>query len=142
MAKRLKVLQGVRVALVALLSGEFGYCTDTRELFIGTGNGNEQIVKYNEVTGSSVLTGTDVSWKAEPIRTKTLTAATTLTFSSLIVNKTITLLITGNYALTLPASVKKITGEYDGTKSNLIQFLCVNTATPEVWCVISQEATV
>ncbi len=93
------------------------------------------------VEGTETLSGTNIDWLGKPVRTKTLTSATTLTFSNLIVNKTITMTITGNYALTLPASVKKITGEYDGTKSNLIQFLCVNTATPEVWCVISQEAT-
>lgn len=88
--------------------------------------------------GSSALNGTDIDWVSYPVRTKTLTAATTLTFSNLIVNKTITLEITGAFALTLPASVTKISGEYDGSKNNLIQLLCINAAIPEVWCVINQ----
>lgn len=139
MARRFKILQGLKANLVALLVGEQGFCTDTIELFIGSGSGNQQVVLYREVTGTSALAGTDVSWKAEPIRTKTLTGATTLTFSNLIVNKTITLRMTGAFTLTLPTSVNMVSGTYDGTKINLIQLLCVNSATPEIWCVISQK---
>ena len=91
------------------------------------------------VEGSAVLSGTDIDWSGKPIRTKTLTGATTLTFSDLIINKTITLKVTGDFTLTLPTSVSMVSGAYDGTKINLIQLLCVDTATPEVWCVISQK---
>ncbi len=91
------------------------------------------------ITGQEVLAGTNIDWSGVPILTKTLTESTSLTFSNLIVNKSISLVATGAFALTLPASVKKISGEYDGAKSNLIQFLCVNSVTPEVWCVINQE---
>jgi hypothetical protein len=91
-----------------------------------------------DFTGSSDLPGSEIDWTGKPVRTKTLTANTTLTFSNLIVNKTITLRITGAYTLILPASVTTISGEYDGSKVNLIQLLCINSAAPEVWCVISQ----
>lgn len=90
--------------------------------------------------GSSALNGTSVDWASFPIRTKTLTASTTLSFTNLVVNKTITLRITGAFALILPASVTQISGEYDGTRINLIQLLCVASAPAEVWCVISQPA--
>lgn len=91
------------------------------------------------VEGSAVLAGTDIDWSGKPIRTKTLTVATTLTFSNLIANKTITLRATGAFTLTLPTSVSMVSGAYDGTKVNLIQLLCVDSVTPEVWCVISQK---
>jgi hypothetical protein len=52
----------------------------------------------------------------------------------------IDLVIDGNYTLTLPASVKEISGTYDGTVSNLIQIVSTNGAT-EQWATISQEAT-
>jgi hypothetical protein len=90
------------------------------------------------IEGSADLPGSEIDWSGKPVRTKTLTANTTLTFSSLIVNKTITLRITGAYTLILPASVTTISGEYDGSKVNLIQLLCINSAVPEVWAVISQ----
>ncbi|MDX9703943.1 MAG: hypothetical protein RBU23_13005 [Candidatus Auribacterota bacterium] len=88
------------------------------------------------------LTGTSVDWSAGVVFWKTLTGATTLTFSNMATGESKALIISGNYALTLPASVKKITGEYDGTVSNLIQLLCVNatSGSEEVWCVISQKA--
>lgn len=96
--------------------------------------------QFSQFKGKSELSHLQIDWNAEPVRTKTLTAATTLAFLNLIVNKTITLIVTGNFALTLPSSVKKITGEYDGTKSNLIQLLCTSSTIggEEVWCVISQ----
>lgn len=90
--------------------------------------------------GSSALVGTDIDWKSYPIRTKTITASTTFTFTNLVVNKTITLRITGAFPLILPASVTQISGEYDGARINLIQLLCVASAPAEVWCVISQPA--
>jgi hypothetical protein len=93
----------------------------------------------NQFTGAAVLDDNLIDWSSRPVRTKTLTAATTLTFSNLIVNKTITLVVTGAYSLELPASVCQISGEYKGEQVNLIQLLCVNSTTPEVWCVISQK---
>ena len=51
----------------------------------------------------------------------------------------IDLVIDGNYTLTLPTSVKEISGTYDGTVTNLIQIVSTNGAT-EQWAVISKEA--
>jgi hypothetical protein len=73
------------------------------------------------------------------VHTKTLSANTTLTFSNVSTGMVVDLVITGNFTLTLPASVKEITGTYDGTVSNLIQVVSTNGST-EQWATISQEA--
>ena len=92
-----------------------------------------------EFTTAAALSGTAVDWATAAVFTKTLAANTTLTFSNVSTGMVIDLVITGNYTLTLPASVKEITGTYDGTVSNLIQIVSTNGNT-EQWATISQEA--
>lgn len=94
----------------------------------------------DEFTTIDSLSGTAVDWSAAQVFTKTLSAATTLTFSNVSTGMVIDLVITGNYTLTLPSSVKTITGTYDGTVSNLIQLVSTNGST-EQWATISQEAS-
>ena len=93
-----------------------------------------------EFTSAAALSGTEVDWSAAAVHTKTLSANTTLTFSNASTGMVIDLVIDGNYTLTLPASVKEISGTYDGTVSNLIQIVSTNGNT-EQWATISQEAT-
>ena len=93
-----------------------------------------------EFTTSATISASDVDWSAAAVHTKTLGANTTLTFSNVSTGMVIDLVIDGNYTLTLPASVKEISGTYDGTVSNLIQIVSTNGAT-EQWATISQEAT-
>ena len=93
-----------------------------------------------EFTTSAALSGTAVDWATAAVFTKTLAANTTLTFSNVSTGMVIDLVIDGNYTLTLPTSVKEISGTYDGTVSNLIQIVSTNGAT-EQWATISQEAT-
>ena len=92
-----------------------------------------------EFTTAAALSGTAVDWATAAVFTKTLSANTTLTFSNVSTGMVVDLVITGNYTLTLPASVKEITGTYDGTVSNLIQIVSTNGNT-EQWATISQEA--
>lgn len=92
-----------------------------------------------EFTTSAVISASDVDWSAAAVFTKTLSANTTLTFSNVSTGMVIDLVIDGNYTLTLPASVKEISGTYDGTVTNLIQIVSTNGAT-EQWAVISKEA--
>tara|TARA_Y100000004_G_scaffold132187_1_gene149212 strand:+ start:169 stop:609 length:441 start_codon:yes stop_codon:yes gene_type:complete len=92
-----------------------------------------------EFTTAAALSGTAVDWATAAVFTKTLSANTTLTFSNVSTGMVVDLVITGNYTLTLPASVKEITGTYDGTVSNLIQIVSTNGST-EQWATISQEA--
>ena len=92
-----------------------------------------------EFTTSATISASDVDWSAAAVHTKTLTANTTLTFSNVSTGMVIDLVIDGNYTLTLPASVKEISGTYDSTVTNLIQIVSTNGAT-EQWAVISKEA--
>ena len=93
-----------------------------------------------EFTTAAAISASDVDWATAAVHTKTLSANTTLTFSNASTGMAIDLVITGNYTLTLPASVKEITGTYDGTVGNLIQIVSTNGNT-EQWATISQEAT-
>lgn len=92
-----------------------------------------------EFTTSAVISASDVDFSSAAVFTKTLSANTTLTFSNVQTGMVKDLVITGNFTLTLPASVKTITGTYDGTVANLIQIVSTNGAT-EQWASISQEA--
>ena len=92
-----------------------------------------------EFTTAAAISASDVDWATAAVHTKTLSANTTLTFSNVSTGMVVDLVITGNYTLTLPASVKEITGTYDGTVSNLIQVVSTNGST-EQWATISQEA--
>jgi hypothetical protein len=92
-----------------------------------------------EFTTSAVISASDVDFSSAAVFTKTLSANTTLTFSNVSTGMVKDLVITGDFTLTLPASVKTITGTYDGTVSNLIQIVSTNGST-EQWATISQEA--
>jgi hypothetical protein len=92
-----------------------------------------------EFTTAATLSASDVDFSTAQVFTKTLTANDTLTFSNVSTGMVKDLVITGNFTLTLPASVKVISGTYDGTVSNLIQIVSTNGAT-EQWASISQEA--
>ena len=92
-----------------------------------------------EFTTAAVISASDVDFSTAAVFTKTLSGNTTLTFSNVETGMVKDLVITGNHTLTLPASVKTITGTYDGTVGNLIQIVSTNGAT-EQWASISQEA--
>ena len=92
-----------------------------------------------EFTTAAVISASDVDFSSAAVFTKTLSANTTLTFSNVSTGMVKDLVITGDFTLTLPASVKTITGTYDGTVSNLIQIVSTNGST-EQWATISQEA--
>jgi len=93
----------------------------------------------SEFTTAAALSASDVDFSTAQVFTKTLTANDTLTFSNVSTGMVKDLVITGDFTLTLPASVKVISGTYDGTVSNLIQIVATNGAT-EQWASISQEA--
>lgn len=92
-----------------------------------------------EFTTAAVISASDVDFSSAQVFTKTLSGNTTLTFSNVSTGMVKDLVITGAYTLALPASVKTITGTYDGSVGNLIQIVSTNGAT-EQWASISQEA--
>ena len=104
---------------------------------------NDDAVSYDklgsEFTTAAAIAASDVDFSTAQVFTKTLTGATTLTFSNVSTGMVKDLVITGDFTLTLPASVKVISGTYDGTVSNLIQIVSTNGPT-EQWATISQQA--
>ncbi len=107
--------------------------------------GNETVT-YEKLAGDLVdivaISASDVDWSLGSIFTKTLTANTTLTFSNYQLDKNITLKITGDYSLALPASVILISGTYFfGNVTNYISLHCTNDTlgSEEVWAVITQN---
>jgi len=92
-----------------------------------------------EFTTAAVISASDVDFSSAAVFTKTISGTTTLTFSNVETGMVKDLVITGTGTLTLPASVKTITGTYDGSVSNLIQIVSTNGST-EQWATISQEA--
>ena len=88
---------------------------------------------YEFTTSNAINTNLDFS--IAQVFQKTLTADTTLTFSNADLGMVKDLVITGDYALTLPAG-STVAGTYDGTVSNLIQI--VVTAPTIYWYSISQ----
>ena len=59
-----------------------------------------------------------------------MTAATSLTFSNIQQGKTITLVVTGNFTLSHPASVKGDWSDFDGALTNQIQIYCLDSISP------------
>lgn len=94
-----------------------------------------------EFQGSANLATSNIDFSGKPILRKTLAAPTVLSASNLLENKTVTLLITGNYSLTWPMTWKRITGSYNGSVPNLIQLICTNATvgSEEIWFSISQQ---
>ena len=87
-----------------------------------------------EFTASAALS-TNVDFSTAQVFTKTLSGATTLTFSNTAIGMVKDLVITGDHALTLPAG-STVAGTYDGTVSNLIQIVVTGAST--YWYSISQ----
>ena len=87
----------------------------------------------SEFTTAAALSGTDVDWSTAQTFTKTLAADTTLTFSNVSTGMQINLVISGDYELTLPTSVKELNGAstYDGTAENLISIVSTNGGTEQ-----------
>ncbi len=89
----------------------------------------------NEFKTSAALT-TEVDFATAQVFTKTLTAAATLTFANTGIGMVKDLVITGDFALTLPAGTT-VAGVYDGTVSNLIQIVVTGATT--YWYSISKS---
>lgn len=90
----------------------------------------------------NVLSGTEVDFSVDSIKTKTLSANTTLTIVNPVLGKTILLEIDSPAAETLgfPASVTVIDGSYDtGGAVNVIFLFCNDSATPEYLAVVKQK---
>ena len=88
-------------------------------------------VEYTETV--ALGSGVAVNWDLGSTFTKTLSADATLSFSNAKTGMQINLVISGNYALTLPSSVKELTNAstYDGSGENLISIVSTNGNTEQ-----------
>ena len=115
------------------------------ELYDGAGVADDSITyakladEFTTVDALTAAATVDIDFADAQVYTLTITEATTLTFSNVSTGMVKDIIVTGNFGLTLPTSLKEISGTYDGTVSNLIQVVSTNGAT-EQWGTISQEA--
>lgn len=56
--KKLQIRRGLKADLPTLASGEFGFCTDTKEVFIGDGITNTLLEKAPVVVTGTLAAGT------------------------------------------------------------------------------------
>jgi len=133
------------------LYGMCDYGTPTVNHVVFASFENPNVIEVTDLDRSlkskKILTDLNVDWSIGAIFTKTLTANGVLTFSGCgnSLNTVKTLLITGDYTLTLPSNVKIVAGEYDGTVDNYIHIHCVGVdptdeSNNEYWATINQEA--
>ena len=66
MGTLIQVKQGLYTKRPTLAQGEFGWCTDTHQLFIGTGAGNYEVV-VAEATGNLNMNDYSVTDMADPV---------------------------------------------------------------------------
>ncbi|MCI5534266.1 MAG: hypothetical protein MR440_05780 [Firmicutes bacterium] len=52
--KKLQIRRGAKANLPTLSEGELGYCTDTKEVYVGSGSGNTQLAKQTDVQNKAV----------------------------------------------------------------------------------------
>ena len=91
----------------------------------------------DEFFSSQAVPALDVDWEAAAVFTKICTADSQLTFSNVKTGMVKTLVISGDYAITWPAGVKWLNGEYSGTATkNIIQLISTNDDT-EIFGTIS-----
>lgn len=138
-----------------LADGEIGLEKDTGKFKAGNGSTAWNSLNYISAPGifdsivtpaklhdefktTVALTGTAVDWTAGLRFTKTITGATTLTFSNLHIGVKL-LEITGDYAVTLPAGFVYAGGTRPATGPALIQVVCTDTSTPAGWYIILKD---
>jgi hypothetical protein len=91
----------------------------------------------NEFKTRAVISALNVNFSTAQVFTKTLSSATTFTFSNAAIGMVKDLIVTGDFALTFPVGSKIGVGEYSGSVSNLIQVLVVGVS--DYWITITQE---
>jgi len=115
------------------------------ELYDGAGVADDSITyakladEFTTVDALTAAATVDIDFADAQVYTLTITEATEITFSNVSTGMVKDIIVTGDFGLTLPTTLKEISGTYDGTVSNLIQVVSTNGAT-EQWGTISQEA--
>lgn len=112
---------------------------DPRLASIGLSDDSVTYVKVGpEFKTSQAMTTDDIDWSSAAVFTKTITGTTTFTFSNPQINKVISMIIDGNFAITMPAGCSRLSGTYNGAVLNYIQIHCTNTSPATYWYSINQ----
>jgi len=125
--------------VIEYLSGKISGSTATSQDIVLQTKALEQLGNAQDLLNavSFEIPANDVDWTKAQVFTKTLTSNTTLTFSNFSIGQTIDLIISGNYTLTLPATVQIGYGEYGGTVSeNLVQVVCTSSSPAKFYASI------
>lgn len=125
--------------VIEYLSGKISGSTATSHDIVLQTKALEQLGNAQDLLNavSFEIPANDVDWTKAQVFTKTLTGNTTLTFSNFSIGQTIDLVISGNYTLTLPATVQVGYGEYGGTVTeNLIQVVCTSSSPAKFYASI------
>lgn len=87
-------------------------------------------VLADEFFASSALSGTEIDWSDAAVFTKSLTAATTFTFTNVKTGMVKTVILDGDQTITWPSGVKVLNGTYSGSATkNVIQLISTNGTT-------------
>ena len=89
-----------------------------------------------EFTTSAAVAALAVDFSSAQVFTKTITADSTFTFTSVGIGMVKDLILTGDFVPTFPAGSKIVAGTYDGTVSNLIQIVVAGSG--DYWLSISK----
>ena len=94
----------------------------------------------SEFKNDLTITANDINWASGWYKKLTLTADTTWTFSNVKKGKDIQIDCSGDFPLTIPVPQVDCSGEYDGTKNNVIQIRCTDDTpgSEKFKCVIFQ----
>ncbi len=138
----LKLRDWVNSQLQALGAGEPLTGAAVRDMLQALEN-NERLLPgaVRNVTGKADLAGNVIDFSGLPVLRKTITENTTLAATGLIENKSITLVVTGDFSLSFAPVFRKLSGDYNGAVDNFVQMLCTNadSGNEEIWYSISQE---
>ena len=86
-------------------------------------------VLADEFFSSSALSGTEIDWSDAAVFTKTLSAATTFTFTNEKTGMVKTVILDGDQTITWPSGVKVLNGTYSGSATAVIQLISTNGTT-------------
>ena len=133
MSKKIQIKRGLKVGIPTLDSGELGYATDTKELFIGTAGGNELATPFVNEYSLTISTG-DWSQETTGNFVDNYKAVKTLTGLASTKNPTVDLDLTGKDKFSIDGYIsdfEKVVG-WEVTSNNEITFYAVEQPTQDL----------
>jgi len=118
MANKIQVKRGLKTDLPTLSAGEPGFCTDTKEAFIGDGTSNLQLSTWQEYAAHSLLAAVSADTpEALTVAEDRVVGRKTGGNIAALTGAEILALMSGQAAADFAMNTKKITGLADGVSS-------------------------